>query len=185
MKHARSDYNSRIVDLEHKIPENEPVFLLRGQDKLAPRLLLMWAMELRLQGGDPSMAEEAERHAQLMIEWQKTHKVKTPDQYNDSPERQFILGKLNTLIEEVKSGLYTGNAKDIINWLTKYYGDTKGLYYILMPSDLKPESKFKPVNQLVFDDFKVIDEDTLEMMKAKLILFCSNKDIIILKCDIR
>lgn len=71
MKHARSDYNGRIVDLENKIPIEEPVFLLRGQDKLAPKLLLMWAMELRLQGGDPSMAEEAERHAQLMIEWQK------------------------------------------------------------------------------------------------------------------
>ena len=53
MKHARNDYNGRIVDLQNKIPEDEPVFLLRAQDKLAPELLLQWAMKLRLLGGDP------------------------------------------------------------------------------------------------------------------------------------
>jgi hypothetical protein len=30
--HARQDYQDRIVDLKHEIPEDEPVFLLRGQD---------------------------------------------------------------------------------------------------------------------------------------------------------
>jgi len=35
MKFTREDYNRRIVDLENRIPENEPVFLLRGQDKFA------------------------------------------------------------------------------------------------------------------------------------------------------
>jgi len=38
MKHAREDYN-RIQDPDEKIPDNEPVFLLRGQDVLAPNLL--------------------------------------------------------------------------------------------------------------------------------------------------
>ena len=48
MRHAREDYNNRIVDLENKIPKDEPVFLLRGQDVLAPGLLLEWAKQLRL-----------------------------------------------------------------------------------------------------------------------------------------
>ncbi|WP_372775637.1 hypothetical protein [Mangrovibacterium sp.] len=77
MKHARADYN-RIQDPENKIPANEPVFLLRAQDKFAPELLLRWAAKLRLDGGQPAMAEMVENHAQEMIEWQKKT-VKIPD----------------------------------------------------------------------------------------------------------
>jgi len=78
MKHFREDYN-RIQDPAGLIPENEPVFLLRGQDKLAPALLLRWAAELRLQGGDPEMARIVEDGAQEMIEWQKNINKKLPD----------------------------------------------------------------------------------------------------------
>ena len=78
MKHAREDYN-RIQDPENKIPKDEPVFLLRGQDKFAPELLLRWASKLRLAGGNPSMAEMVEEHAQKMIEWQRTKCSKMPD----------------------------------------------------------------------------------------------------------
>ena len=78
MLHARKDYN-KIQDPENKIPANEPVFLLRGQDKFAPELLLRWAAKLRLDGGQPEIAEIVENHAQKMIEWQKNKKVKLPD----------------------------------------------------------------------------------------------------------
>ena len=78
MLHARKDYD-HIQDSHNKIPEDEPVFLLRGQDKLAPRLLLKWASELRLSGGSPEMARAVEEHAQKMIEWQKNVVSKTPD----------------------------------------------------------------------------------------------------------
>lgn len=78
MKHFRDDYN-RIQDPLGLIPESEPVFLLRGQDKFAPALLLRWAAELRLQGGDPAMARIVEDGAQEMIEWQKNNAVKIPD----------------------------------------------------------------------------------------------------------
>lgn len=43
MKHAREDYNRRIIDVDGTIPENEPVFLFRGQDKLAPQVLDFYA----------------------------------------------------------------------------------------------------------------------------------------------
>jgi hypothetical protein len=78
MLHARPDYN-RIQDPENKIPQDEPVFLLRGQDNMAPELLLRWAAKLRLQNGDPKMAQMVEEHAQKMIEWQKSIKSKRPD----------------------------------------------------------------------------------------------------------
>ena len=71
MLHAREDY-MRIQDPENKIPKNEPVFLLRGQDKFAPELLLRWAAKLRLDGGQPAMAEMVENHAQKMIDWQNS-----------------------------------------------------------------------------------------------------------------
>lgn len=78
MKHARKDYN-RIQDPENKIPMDEPVFLLRGQDMFAPMLLLEWAKQLRLHEGDPEMAKIVENHAQEMIEWQKNNRCKIPD----------------------------------------------------------------------------------------------------------
>lgn len=80
MKHFREDYNA-IQDTTGllNIPDNEPVFLLRAQDKLAPSLLLRWAAELRLQGGDSEMARIVEDGAQEMIEWQKDIKSKLPD----------------------------------------------------------------------------------------------------------
>ena len=78
MLHARKDYD-RIQDPENKIPEDEPVFLLRGQDLFAPPLLLRWAAELRLSGGDPKMARMVEDHAQLMLDWQMTTASKVPD----------------------------------------------------------------------------------------------------------
>jgi hypothetical protein len=42
MKHARRDYN-RIQDPAAQIPADEPVFLLRGQDPLAPSVVRNYA----------------------------------------------------------------------------------------------------------------------------------------------
>ena len=78
MKHFREDYN-RIQDPLGLIPENEPVFLLRAQDKLAPELLLRWAAKLRLAGGSPEMAAMVEAGAQEMIAWQANMTSKLPD----------------------------------------------------------------------------------------------------------
>lgn len=83
MRHARSDYD-RIHDPAGKIPEDEPVFLLRGQDKLAPDLLMIWAARLRVEeGGDDKMAYLVENHAYAMLKWQKMHGSKVPDLPSD------------------------------------------------------------------------------------------------------
>jgi hypothetical protein len=79
MIHARDDYDKRIQDSENKIPENEPVFLLRGQDALAPSLLLDWASRMRSLGGDPGMADLVREQAHRMILWQNENGVKIPD----------------------------------------------------------------------------------------------------------
>ena len=78
MLHARSDY-ARIQDPENKIPANEPVFLLRGQDPFSPELLLRYAGKLRLSGGNPDMARMVEDHAQKMMAFQAEVKLHIPN----------------------------------------------------------------------------------------------------------
>jgi hypothetical protein len=78
MKHGREDYN-RIQDPAGLIPEDEPVFLLRGQDRLAPDVLRHWAHQLLESGGDGKMAQMAMQQANDMLVWQAKHKRKLPD----------------------------------------------------------------------------------------------------------
>jgi hypothetical protein len=78
MKHARKDYD-RIQDPAGLIPEDEPVFLLRGQDMLAPTILRKWANMLMDNDGDTDMVERAYKQADKMEEWQRKHVSKLPD----------------------------------------------------------------------------------------------------------
>ena len=75
MKFTREDYNRRIKDTEGKIPEDEPVFLLRAQDKYAPDTLRFYANLLK-EDGNAEMAEELLTHARNMLVWQKSVRMK-------------------------------------------------------------------------------------------------------------
>lgn len=80
MKHARPDYD-RIQDpalhdssLLKKgataIADDEPVFLLRAQDRTAAQIVRLWAHAQRqLPDSDPNAIRLAEQHANLMDEW--------------------------------------------------------------------------------------------------------------------
>ena len=78
MRHARSDYN-RIQDPAGIIPEDEPVFLLRGQDSFAPQTVHLWATLVEKLGGDPDIVKAAQRWVLEMQIWQRDHGSKTPD----------------------------------------------------------------------------------------------------------
>ena len=78
MKHAREDYN-RIQDPAGLIPENEPVFLLRAQDKHAPEVVAFWASLVHREGGDGEIANMAMRQSRAMKDWQHAHGKKVPD----------------------------------------------------------------------------------------------------------
>jgi len=77
MKHFREDYN-RIQDPLGLIPKNEPVFLLRGQDELAPSTLRFWAYQAECLGLK-DIAKIVYDGADEMDEWQRNHKSKLPD----------------------------------------------------------------------------------------------------------
>ena len=78
MLHARKDYD-RIQDPSGKIGEDEPVFLLRAKDELAPICLILWAEELIRRGGDKKMANMVAEHAAKMIDWQEKNGCRLPD----------------------------------------------------------------------------------------------------------
>lgn len=68
MKHARGSYD-RIQDPVGKIPGDEPVFLLRAQDKHAAETVRYWAARVEVDCGDEDLIEMARRHADLMDAW--------------------------------------------------------------------------------------------------------------------
>ena len=78
MKFTREDYNQRIIDKAGKIPDDEPVFLLRAQDVYAPSTLRYYAKLLE-EDGNMEMAEELRNHARQMVVWQKSVRVHLPD----------------------------------------------------------------------------------------------------------
>lgn len=78
MRHARKDYD-RIQDPENKIPVDEPVFLLRGQDACAPAAIDAWCKEAEKMGVDKRMIQIATDHAHLMRVFQGSKGSKVPD----------------------------------------------------------------------------------------------------------
>jgi len=79
MWHARSDYQERIQDSANLIPADEPVFLIRAQDIVAPAIVEEWADQAELEDAAPNIVKAAREHAQRMREWQKAHGSKVPD----------------------------------------------------------------------------------------------------------
>jgi len=79
MLHARQDYN-RIQDPDNKIPKDEPVFLLRGQDISAPSTLRHWADQNELNCGEVELSIKARKHALAMEKWQLEHHVQPADE---------------------------------------------------------------------------------------------------------
>ena len=78
MKFTRDDYNKRIIDTAGKIPDDEPVFLLRAQDVHAPSTLRFYAKLLE-EDENMDMADELRLHARQMVIWQKSVRVHKPD----------------------------------------------------------------------------------------------------------
>jgi hypothetical protein len=78
MRHARKDYD-RIQDPEGKIPDREPVFLLRGQDLAAPDALRVYAMLADKMGASSDLIKATLDQAKEMEAWQREIARKTPD----------------------------------------------------------------------------------------------------------
>lgn len=62
-----------------KAKNDEPIFVLRGQDRLAAVLVDMWAELAALHGCDSVKVADAYNVAKAMRDWQRTKKSKFPD----------------------------------------------------------------------------------------------------------
>lgn len=52
---------------------DEPVFVLRGRDPMAPILVRLWAAQQWQEHADPEVVADARAHADAMTEWHKRH----------------------------------------------------------------------------------------------------------------
>jgi len=186
MKHARSDYDKRIVDLENKIPEDEPVFLLRGQDSLAPKLLMMWATDLLLRDGDPSMAESAMQQAQRMLKWQKEHGTKTPDMYVDINKRQakeVLLRMIECVKADPKYYFDRTASRKFSEALVNYFDTNKPPVLMITRFDLIEASRNKPIAEITEKDIDFINK--VEFGNYKLIMIQQPDGVYILENKIQ
>ena len=75
LKHARSDYDKiqeiTTNDTTRKIPVDEPVFLIRGQDVVGAATVREWARLAEAAGSDPVIVQVARDHADKMDAWPK------------------------------------------------------------------------------------------------------------------
>lgn len=78
MKHAREDYD-RIQDPLGLIPDDEPVFLLRGQDLAAPEAVRYWAELAHRLGAPLEFVTRALDQADNMDRWAEERRGKIPD----------------------------------------------------------------------------------------------------------
>jgi hypothetical protein len=59
--------------------DNEPVFVLRAHDKMAPAVVRIWAEMATLFGVEPEKVLEALKIGRQMSDWQRGHGCKLPD----------------------------------------------------------------------------------------------------------
>ncbi len=79
MLHARKDYNFRIQDSDHRIGKDEPVFLLRAQDKHMLPMLKHYLSLLEDKESNKAMDIAVLKHMARVIEWQTHNNTKEPD----------------------------------------------------------------------------------------------------------
>jgi len=58
---------------------DEPLFVLRSTDSLAPEIVREWAYRAKAAGTPDEKVEEARRAADAMEDWQITNSKKVPD----------------------------------------------------------------------------------------------------------
>ena len=83
MKHARDDYN-RIQDPAGLIPADEPVFLLRAQDKHFIAMLMYYKQLVYAARGDGKIIDAVDKHLAAAKAWPVK---KAPDMPDSSPVR--------------------------------------------------------------------------------------------------
>lgn len=67
------------VPCYEKAAADEPIFVLRAQDLLAPTIVADWACRAKTLGVNKEKVMAARRCAREMLSWQRSHTAKVPD----------------------------------------------------------------------------------------------------------
>jgi len=73
---------NRIIDKDEcltKLELSEPIFTLRGRDRLAPMIIRLWADLTATQAGSIDKAKDGYRKAEFFDRWAQENKSKFPD----------------------------------------------------------------------------------------------------------
>jgi len=62
-----------------KVAPDEPVFVLRARDIIAPEIVREWAYRAQCEGAPIEKCDDARRIADAMEQWQIGHRRKVPD----------------------------------------------------------------------------------------------------------
>lgn len=71
MIHERADYNERVKCVDGSIPEDEPVFLLRGKDMFAEQVIEYWVFLHRHRKAFEDKKEAVLAHAGKMHRYER------------------------------------------------------------------------------------------------------------------
>jgi hypothetical protein len=72
--------NPGQYDCYRKLAADEPYFVLRAKDPIAPALVELWAALRLASEGEYSKLQEARNCAQTMRAWRRTYMAKLPSQ---------------------------------------------------------------------------------------------------------
>jgi len=70
---------SEAIEYLEKIEEDEPVFILRGQDKVAPEAISLWVCKAGMMNAKPEKLKGAMDVRVQMLDWQAQNLCKVPD----------------------------------------------------------------------------------------------------------
>lgn len=138
MKHSRKDYQNRIIDLSGKIPDDEPVFVLRAKDSCSGSAIHAYLFQLVSEGASVEMLNSVRSAMEAFATWQlnNTGLIKTPDigeaaelPKADHPLLAKALSDNDKLNEEHNRTLdmLTGVSIELEEWKERY-ADMKSLY---------------------------------------------------------
>lgn len=81
-------YGRVVLENPRNIGQDEPLFILRAQDRFALKLLKVYRYFCELGGSPQNHLDTLDETALRFHEWQAEHPVKTPDSVGFEPQRR-------------------------------------------------------------------------------------------------
>lgn len=135
MKHAREDYQRRIIDSANLIPADEPVFLLRGQDVHAAETVRFYSQLAEAGGAAPELTLACERQANAMDAWRiHKHPDLAPAGADASPLEREIATWLTLRAGEKPDSAVTVGGRSVPEWTIRI-DDARALLRHLAAAD--------------------------------------------------